>query len=251
MKTLDNGNPPPAPDTRQVPSTNGPILSIVIPALNELATLPTLLGKLQASLAPFSFEMIIVDDGSTDGTSEYLSQLHNERIRVIHHSSSLGKGAALRSGFKQVAGEIVVVQDADLEYDPKDIPSLIQPILDGHADVVFGSRFHGPAQRVHLYWHRVANSWLTGFSNLMNNLDLSDMETGYKAFRKSVLDRIRIRENGFGIEPELTAKVAKLRCRIYEVPISYYGRDYSQGKKIGFRDALWAVWCIIRYRLSD
>jgi hypothetical protein len=134
---------------------------------------------------------------------------------------------------------------------PKDIPPLIQPILDGHTDVVFGSRFHGPAQRIHLHWHRVANSCLTSLSNLLNNLDLSDMETGYKAFRRSVLDKIVIREDRFGVEPELTAKVAKQGCRIYEVPISYYGRDYSQGKKIGFGDALWAAWCIVRYRIAD
>jgi len=251
MKTRDNGNQPAGVGATSEPPPHSPILSIVIPALNEMATLPTLLDKLQASLTPFSFEIVVVDDGSMDGTSEYLRQIQNETLRCIRHKNSLGKGAALRNGFKQAAGQIVVVQDADLEYDPKDIPNLIQPILEGHADVVFGSRFHGSAQRVHLYWHRVANSWLTGFSNLLNNLDLSDMETGYKAFRKSVLDRICIRENGFGVEPELTAKVAKLKCRIYEVPISYYGRDYSQGKKIGFRDALWAVWCIIRYRLSD
>ena len=138
-----------------------------------------------------------------------------------------------------------------MEYDPKDIPQLVQPILDGHADVVFGSRFHGGVQRVHMFWHRVANGWLTWFSNLLNNLNLSDMETGYKAFRKCILDKIQVRENGFGIEPELTAKVAKLKCRIYEVPVSYLGRGYSQGKKIGFLDAARAAWCIVRYRVGD
>ncbi len=138
-----------------------------------------------------------------------------------------------------------------MEYDPQDIPLLVQPILDGQADVVFGSRFRGQAQRVHLFWHRLVNSWLTSFSNMMSNLDLSDMETGYKAFRKSVLDKIRIRENRFGVEPELTAKVAKLKCRIFEVPVSYHGRDYSQGKKIGFLDAVRAAWCIVRYRVAD
>jgi glycosyltransferase involved in cell wall biosynthesis len=157
----------------------------------------------------------------------------------------------LKTALAHATGQIIVIQDADLEYDPKDIPNLIQSILDGHADVVYGSRFHGRTQRIHLYWHRVANTWLTRMSNLLNNMDLSDMETGYKAFRREILTNIPIRENGFGVEPELTAKVAKLQCRIYEVPVSYYGRDYVDGKKIRFRDAVWAAWCIVRYRISN
>jgi glycosyltransferase involved in cell wall biosynthesis len=170
---------------------------------------------------------------------------------ALFHENNLGKGAALRTAIRHARGEVIVIQDADLEYDPQDIPNLIQPILDGHADVVFGSRFHGRAQRIHLYWHRVANKWLTWLTNLLFNLDLSDMETGYKAFRRSTLNSISLRENRFGIEPELTAKLAKQRCRIYEVPISYYGRDYSRGKKIGLFDAVWAAWCIIRYRIAN
>jgi glycosyltransferase involved in cell wall biosynthesis len=232
-------------------STDSPRISIVVPAYNESATIHTLIGRLRDALVAYPHEIIIVDDCSTDGTADLIRPLDGEQVRTFRHTRNQGKGATLRTALAQVTGEIVVIQDADLEYDPKDIPSLIQPILDGHADVVFGSRFRGPAQRVHLYWHRVANSWLTWLSNLMNNLDLSDMETGYKAFRKSVLEKIQIRENRFGIEPEITAKVARMKCRIYEVPISYYGRDYSQGKKIGFRDAVRAVWCIIRYRVAD
>jgi glycosyltransferase involved in cell wall biosynthesis len=232
-------------------STDSPRISIVVPAYNESATIQMLISRLRDALIAYPHEIIIVDDCSTDGTADLIRPFDGEQVRTFRHTRNQGKGATLRTALARVTGEIVVIQDADLEYDPKDIPSLIQPILDGHADVVFGSRFRGPAQRVHLYWHRVANSWLTWFSNLMNNLDLSDMETGYKAFRKSVLEKIQIRENRFGIEPEITAKVARMKCRIYEVPISYYGRDYSQGKKIGFRDAVRAVWCIIRYRVAD
>jgi glycosyltransferase involved in cell wall biosynthesis len=232
-------------------SAESPLISIVVPAFNELATIETLIGKLQDALVGLRYEIVIVDDCSTDGTSDLIRKLSGGPIHAFFHGRNQGKGTTLRTAIEHVAGEIVVIQDADLEYDPKDIPNLIQPILDGHADVVFGSRFRGPAQRVHMFWHRLANSLLTWFSNMMNNLDLSDMETGYKAFRKSVLENIQIREKRFGVEPELTAKVAKLKCRIYEVPISYYGRGYAQGKKIGFRDALRAAWCIVRYRIAD
>jgi glycosyltransferase involved in cell wall biosynthesis len=232
-------------------AVDSPLISVVVPAFNELATIQTLIGRLKEALVGLRFEVIIVDDGSNDGTSSLIGQFAADHVRIFRHEKNQGKGAALRTAFDQAVGEIVVVQDADLEYDPKDIPNLIQPILAGHADVVYGSRFRGTAQRVHMFWHRMANSLLTWFSNLMNNLDLSDMETGYKAFRKSTLDKIRIRENRFGVEPELTAKVARLKCRMYEVPISYYGRDYSQGKKIGFRDAVRAAWCIVRYRIAD
>lgn len=228
-----------------------PRLSIVIPAFNEAATLHPLVRTLQQAVAGREAEILIVDDGSTDGTTEVATALQSDGIRIFFHAKNQGKGAALRTAFQHATGEIVVIQDADREYDPNDIPKLIQPILDGHADVVFGSRFHGPAQRIHLYWHRVANKLLTWLSNLLNNLDLSDMETGYKAFKRSALDKIVIRENRFGVEPELTAKLAKQKCRIFEVPISYFGRDYSEGKKIGFRDAIWAAWCILRYRMAD
>jgi glycosyltransferase involved in cell wall biosynthesis len=228
-----------------------PLISIVVPAFNEVATIETLIGRLQDSLEGLQHEIVIVDDCSTDGTSDLIRKLNGGAIRAICHRRNQGKGAALRTAFEQVAGEIIVIQDADLEYDPKDIPTLLQPILNGHADVVFGSRFRGQAQRVHMFWHQLANSLLTWFSNIMNNLNLSDMETGYKAFRKSVLDQIQIREQRFGFEPEITAKVARLKCRVYEVPISYHGRDYTQGKKIGFRDAVRAAWCIVRYRIAD
>jgi glycosyltransferase involved in cell wall biosynthesis len=226
-------------------------LSVVIPTYDELATLQTVIGKVQSSLGSHDFEIVIVDDGSTDGTAEFLRDLEDTRIRVLSHGANRGKGAALRTAFREARGEVVVIQDADLEYDPADIPALIQPIVEGRADVVFGSRFNSPAQHVPLYWQRVANSWLTWFSNRINKLDLSDMETGYKAFRKSVLERVNIRENRFGVEPELTAKTAKMKCRICEVPISYRGRNYHEGKKIGFRDALRAAWCIVRYRIAD
>jgi glycosyltransferase involved in cell wall biosynthesis len=232
-------------------SAKAPLISVVIPVFNEAATLRPLVERLQQGLQHFTYEIILVDDGSTDGTTEHVRQLRGGRVAAYFHARNQGKGAALRTALQHVHGDVVVIQDADLEYDPDDIPKLIQPIIEGHADVVFGTRFHGPAQRIHLFWHRVANNWLTCFSNFLNNLDLSDMETGYKAFRKDVLDRIRIRENGFGVEPELTAKAARLKCRIYEVPVSYYGRDYAHGKKIGAGDAIWAAWCIIRYRIAD
>ncbi len=220
-------------------------ISVVIPVFNEAKTIVSLVGRVQAALG--DVEIIVVDDGSTDGSAELIKELP---VRSFYHAKNQGKGAALRTALEHVTGEIVVIQDADLEYDPNDIPRLIQPILDGRADVVFGSRFHGQAQRIHLYWHRAANKWLTWLSNLLNNLNLSDMECGYKAFRRGVLQNLVIRENRFGVEPELTAKVARQQCRIYEVPVSYYGRDYCEGKKIGFGDALWAAWCIIRYRVS-
>src|SRR3954451_5597978 len=209
-------------------SDDSPLISVVVPAFNESATIERLIGRLADSLVGLRYEIIIVDDCSTDGTSELIRKLDGDQIRSFCHACNQGKGAALRTAFAQAAGEIVVIQDADLEYDPKDIPTLLQPILEGHADVVFGSRFRGQAQRVHMFWHQMANSLLTWFSNMVNNLNLSDMETGYKAFRKSILERIQIREKRFGVEPELTAKVAKMKCRIYEVPISYYGRAYAE-----------------------
>jgi glycosyltransferase involved in cell wall biosynthesis len=232
-------------------TAEGPLISIVVPTFNESATIEKLIDRLHESLVGLRYEVIIIDDGSTDGTSDVVRKLSGGSIRSFCHSRNQGKGAALRTAFEHVAGEIVVVQDADLEYDPKDIPTLLQPILEGHADVVFGSRFRGQAQRVHMFWHQLANSMLTWFSNMMNNLNLSDMETGYKAFRKTVLDKIQIREKRFGFEPEITAKVARLKCRVYEVPISYHGRDYEEGKKIRFRDAVRAAWCIVRYRIAD
>ncbi|HVT27028.1 MAG TPA: glycosyltransferase family 2 protein [Lacipirellulaceae bacterium] len=231
--------------------SESPLISIVVPVFNESATLVTLIEKVRDAMNACSHEIVIVDDGSSDGTADLVAALRGGAVRAIRHAHNKGKGASLRTALENVKGEIVVIQDADLEYDPHDIPSLVQPIRDGHADVVFGSRFRGKAQRVQMFWHRLANGWLTSFSNMVNNLDLSDMETGYKAFRKNVLDKIQIRENRFGVEPELTAKVAKLKCRIYEVPISYHGRDYSRGKKIGLLDGVRAAWCIVRYRVTD
>jgi glycosyltransferase involved in cell wall biosynthesis len=229
-----------------------PQLSIVVPVYNESATIVQIVEKLRSVLEDFSTEILVVDDGSTDGTTDRIRAMESwDDVCPLYHDTNQGKGAALRTGFAHATGEIVVVQDADLEYDPTDIRRLIRPILDDRADVVYGSRFHGESQRVHLFWHRVANGMLTFLSNMLTNLDLSDMETGYKAFRLDTVRRLKIREDRFGVEPEMTAKVARLKCRIYEVPISYHGRDYSAGKKIGLRDALRAAWCIVRYRFGD
>jgi glycosyltransferase involved in cell wall biosynthesis len=228
-----------------------PLLSIVMPIYNERMTVLQVVARLQKELDCFSNEIILVDDGSTDGTVQKIQELDHESVRVFAHPANRGKGAALLTGFRECHGEIVVIQDADLEYDPKDIPRLIQPIIDGKADVVFGSRFHGEVQRVHLFYHRIGNAVLTFLSNLMTNLNLSDMECGYKAFRREVVESFEIKETRFGVEPEITAKVAKQGYRIYEVPVSYSGRDYSEGKKIGWQDAIRALWCIIRYRIGD
>lgn len=228
-----------------------PLVSIVMPVYNERATVLRVVVSLHDALSDFSYEILLVDDGSIDGTLGEIQLLACDSVRVLTHAVNRGKGAALRTGFRECRGDIIVVQDADLEYDPRDILRLIQPILDGKADVVFGSRFHGEVQRVHLFYHRIANGMLTLFSNLMTNLNLSDMECGYKAFRREVLESFEIKESRFGVEPEITAKVAKRGYRIYEVPISYAGRDYSEGKKIGWKDALRALWCIVRYRFAD
>lgn len=229
-----------------------PRLSIVVPVFNEAATLGQLIESVRGALNDASHEIILVDDGSTDGSRAMIEAFATEgRMVALFHAENRGKGAALRSAFGVVRGDVIVIQDADLEYNPRDIPRLIQPIFEGQADVVYGARFHGPVQRIHLFWHRLANRWLTELSNVLNNLNLSDMETGYKAFRRSAIDGMEIRENRFGVEPELTAKFAKRKQRFYEVPISYDGRDYSAGKKIGARDAIRAFWCIVRYRLFD
>jgi glycosyltransferase involved in cell wall biosynthesis len=229
-----------------------PQLSIVIPVFNEAATVVQAIKRLQVTLSGYTLEILIVDDGSTDGTTEQVHRIDSKAdVRSFFHDINQGKGAALRTAFGHARGQIVIIQDADLEYDPQDIPRVIRPILDGNADVVYGSRFRGESQRVHLFWHRVANASLTLFSNMLTNLNLSDMETGYKAFSHEVVQKLSIRENRFGVEPELTAKIARLKCRVYEVPVSYHGRDYAAGKKIGFRDALRAAWCILRYWAAD
>jgi len=225
------------------------LVSIVIPVYNEVRTLqPLVESVLRAPLPePLERELILVDDGSSDGTDAILNQLEAAGHRVLRHGVNRGKGAALRTGFAQARGQVVIVQDADLEYDPRDYPKLLQPILEGQADAVYGSRFLGGPHRVHLFWHYVANRALTLLSNMTTNLNLTDMETCYKVFRSDVLQRIRIESDRFGVEPEITARIARLRCRIYEVPISYYGRDYVEGKKITWRDGIAAVYHILRF----
>ena len=224
-------------------------ISVVLPAFNERNTIREIVDRVRKQLGDRAHEIIIVDDGSTDGTREVLATL--EDARVFFHEENQGKGAALRTGFEAVTGDVVIVQDADLEYDPRDYPKLLEPIEDGRADVVFGSRFLGGPHRVLFFWHFLANNLLTLFSNMLTNLNVSDMETGYKVFRAEVLRGIRIRSNRFNFEPEITAKVARAKCRIYEVPISYSGRTYSEGKKIGFRDGLSALWTILKFRFVD
>ncbi len=225
-------------------------LSIVIPVYNERETIREIVARVRAT--PFEKEIIIVDDSSTDGTGDILAEYEREPdIRVVRHGHNSGKGAALRTGFAHATGDIVLVQDADLEYDPGEYGRLIAPILDGRADVVYGSRFMGGPRRVLYFWHAVGNHLLTLASNMLTNMNLTDMETCYKVFRRNVLDRITIRSNRFGVEPELTAKIARLGVRVYEIPISYNGRTYSEGKKIGWRDALTALFAIIRFRFFD
>jgi glycosyltransferase involved in cell wall biosynthesis len=197
-------------------------------------------------------EILIVDDFSTDGTREILKSMEGEKeLRIFYHEHNQGKGAALRSAFKHATGDVVIIQDADLEYNPAEYPKLLQPIIDGRADVVYGSRFIGNVARIHLFWHRTANGVLTYLSNVFSNLNLTDMETGYKVFRRELLASLNLKQNRFGIEPELTMKIARRKCRIYEVPISYSGRDYSEGKKIGLKDAFKALYCILRYWVVD
>jgi glycosyltransferase involved in cell wall biosynthesis len=225
-------------------------LSVVIPVYNEAETLPRVLRRLLR--LPHLLEVVVIDDGSTDGTRAVADSFVSEdaRVRVSTLPRNSGKTAALKLGFSMTHGEVVVVQDADLEYDPSDIPGLIQPILDGHADVVYGSRFLvRKAARVLYYYHFLANKLLTFLSNAMTNLNMTDIETGYKAFRGEIIRNMVITSSGFGFEIEVTAKIAKLKCAVYEVPISYYGRTYEQGKKIGFSDGLLALWLIFRFNL--
>jgi glycosyltransferase involved in cell wall biosynthesis len=224
-------------------------LSVVIPVYNEIGTIKEILNRVQS--VPQDKEIIVVDDRSTDGTTEWLRQISDDNITVLFHPVNRGKGAALRTGFERVTGDIVIIQDADLEYDPGEYGSLIEPILDGRADVVYGSRFTGGPQRVLFFWHYVGNKFLTLLSNMLTNLNLCDMETCYKVFRTHLLEQITIKSNRFGFEPEITAKFARLRCRIYQVPISYSGRNYEEGKKITWRDGFAALFHIIRFRFFD
>lgn len=223
-------------------------LSVVIPVYNEMDTIRELYEAVKA--VPVDKEIILVDDFSTDGTRDIIREMANDSTRVVLHERNRGKGAALRTGFSHATGDIVLIQDADLEYDPSQYPKLIKPILDGKADVVYGSRFlTGDYRRVLFFWHSCGNKFLTLLSNMFTNLNLTDMETCYKVFRREVLQKINIEENRFGFEPEITAKVAKLGVRIYEIGISYAGRTYKEGKKIGWKDGFSALRCILKYNL--
>lgn len=220
-------------------------LSVVMPVYNEKDTIFEILKRIQD--VPIEKEIVIVDDFSTDGTRDLLKGINDDQIRIFYHEVNQGKGASLKTGFEKATGDIVIVQDADLEYDPKEYPNLIEPIVEGKADVVFGSRFAGNHRRVHSFWHTLVNKGLTLFSNMFTNLNLTDMETCYKVFKREILEGITIESKRFGVEPEVTAKIAKKHCRIYEMPISYEGRDYSKGKKIGVKDGFVALYTIIKF----
>jgi glycosyltransferase involved in cell wall biosynthesis len=221
-------------------------LSVIIPVYNEAKTILEIIKRVKE--APFDKEIIVVDDYSKDGTAHLLKE-NCEGIKPLFHERNQGKGAAIRTALSQVTGEVTIIQDADLEYHPSEYPNLISPILNGMADVVYGSRFQGGTHRVLYFWHSVGNRMITTLSNMLTDLNLSDMETGYKAFRSEVLKNIRIESNRFGFEPEVTAKIAKMGCRVYEVPISYWGRDYSEGKKINYKDGLAAIYWILKFNL--
>ena len=225
------------------------LLSVIVPCFNEIKTLEEVIKKIKNSPID-SMEIIVVDDFSTDGSRDILKKISDEDVITVFHEKNKGKGAALSSGINIARGEIIIIQDADLEYDPNEFPQVIGPIIDGKADVVYGSRFQGgQPHRVVYYWHRLGNGFLTFLSNIFTDLNLTDMETCYKAFRSSLIKNIKIEEKRFGFEPEITAKVSKLDCRIYEVGISYYGRTYDEGKKIGWKDGVRAIYCILKYNL--
>ncbi len=225
------------------------VLSVVIPCYNEVATAEHLLRRVRA--VPLRMEVIVVDDGSTDGTRDLLRRLETEGLidLLILHERNAGKGAALRTGFARATGDVVVVQDADLEYDPAEFPVLLEPILKGEADAVYGSRFLGGPHRVLLFWHSVGNRFLTLLSNMFTDLNLTDMETCYKVVRRELLQSLSLSADRFGIEPELTARLAQTGARIYELPVSYHGRSYAEGKKIGWKDGVSAIWSIFKYNL--
>jgi glycosyltransferase involved in cell wall biosynthesis len=224
-------------------------ISVVIPCFNEIRTIETIIQKVLAVELPFEREIIIVDDASTDKTRDYLRTLNNhDEIKVVFRKVNKGKGAALRTGFAHTTGDMIIIQDADLEYDPNEYPKLLKPILDGKADVVYGSRFvSGDSHRVLYFWHSIGNKFLTLLSNMFTGLNLTDMEVCYKVFRRSILNEIELKEDRFGFEPEFTAKISRLGCSIYEVGISYYGRTYEEGKKIKWKDGVRAIYVILKY----
>jgi glycosyltransferase involved in cell wall biosynthesis len=222
-------------------------LSVIIPVYNEAATILEVVKTVQET--PYDKEIIIVDDCSTDGTHEILKKIEEDRVVVLTHEFNQGKGASLRTAIDRVTGDFVIIQDADLEYHPSEYPRLLTLLLEGKADVVYGSRFLGGPHRVLFFWHALGNRIITLLSNILTDLNLSDMETGYKVFRSEILKKVKIESNRFGFEPEITAKIAKMGCRIYEVPISYWGRDYTEGKKLNWKDGLAAVYWILKYNL--
>jgi glycosyltransferase involved in cell wall biosynthesis len=225
-------------------------VSIIIPVYNEKSTIEEILRRVKAE--EIATEILVIDDGSIDGTRDILANLEQDsQVRVLLHDRNRGKGAAVRTGFQNATGEVFLIQDADLEYDPRDYPTLIKPIEEGIADVVYGSRFLGGPRRTVMFWHMVANKLLTFMTNLLYNTILSDMETGYKVFKREIVDGMQIHANSFDFEPEFTAKILKKKVRVYEVPISFNPRDYDEGKKIGMRDAFQAVWTLLKYRFVD
>jgi len=225
-------------------------ISVVIPVFNEEKTIIDIVNKVQN--IDIDKEIIIVDDCSTDSTREILEKIKQDNIKIFFHDKNSGKGSALKTGFSHVSGDIVIIQDADLEYDPAEYARLIEPIIMGHADVVYGSRLSGGRpQRVYMFWHKVGNNILTLFTNILYNTTLTDMETGYKVFKREVIKDINIKSGDFTVEAELTAKIFKKKCRVYELPISYYGRDYSEGKKIRWYHAVSAIWALIKYKFVD
>src|SRR5262245_48402443 len=235
-------------------SNNDMKLSVIVPVYNEVGTLAEIIKRVRAAPVKVPIELIFVDDCSVDGTREFLQELISSEghdkggVKLFLHERNLGKGAAIRTAISHATGTMVLIQDADLEYDPQDYAALLKPILDGHADVVFGNRFHGGAHRVLYFWHSIGNRLLTTLCNMVTNLNLTDMEVGYKVFRAEVIKQIQLESSRFGFEPEITVKVARLGCRIYEVPISYHGRTYAEGKKIGWKDGVAALYHILRFR---